>query len=226
MSRILLVRHGQASFGAADYDNLSPTGHEQSRVLGAALAARGITPDRVVVGRMRRHAQTAAGVLEGARWTSDPVVDAGWDEFDHEQVLSVHDEPTTVAGESEKAAFQRWFEEATRRWTSGDHEEAYDESFAAFTVRVDAAMGRVAESLPARGTAVVLTSGGSIAWTVACLLADDTTVRTDLWLRLNPVSINTGTSTIVRGGRGTTLVSFNAHDHLFAGGSTDLLTYR
>jgi broad specificity phosphatase PhoE len=226
VSRILLVRHGQASFGAADYDNLSPTGHEQSRVLGAALAARGITPDRVVVGRMRRHAQTAAGVLEGARWTSDPVVDAGWDEFDHEQVLSVHDEPTTVAGESEKAAFQRWFEEATRRWTSGDHEEAYDESFAAFTARVDAAMGRIVESLPARGTAVVLTSGGSIAWTVACLLADDTTVRTDLWLRLNPVSINTGTSTIVRGGRGTTLVSFNAHDHLFAGGSTDLLTYR
>ena len=46
MSTILLVRHGQASFGAADYDNLSPTGHEQSRVLGAALAARGITARR------------------------------------------------------------------------------------------------------------------------------------------------------------------------------------
>ena len=39
MSRILLVRHGQASFGADDYDDLSPTGHEQSRVLGAALSA-------------------------------------------------------------------------------------------------------------------------------------------------------------------------------------------
>ena len=50
MSVILLVRHGQASFGAADYDNLSPTGHEQSRVLGAALAARGVSPDLVVAG--------------------------------------------------------------------------------------------------------------------------------------------------------------------------------
>jgi broad specificity phosphatase PhoE len=222
VSSILLVRHGQASFGAADYDNLSPTGHEQSRVLGAALAARGLTPDRVVVGQMLRHAQTAAGVLEGAGWSAEQVVDAGWNEFDHDQVLGVHDEPTTVEGESEKAAFQRWFEEATRRWASGDHEEAYDESFAAFTARVDAAMARIAESLPDRGTAVVLTSGGSIAWTVACLLADDTAARTDLWLRLNPVSINTGTSTIVRGRRGTTLVTFNAHDHL----SPDLLTYR
>ena len=222
MSSILLVRHGQASFGAADYDVLSPTGHEQSRVLGAALAARGVTPDVVVVGEMRRHAETAAGVLEGAGWTAPPVVDAGWNEFDHEQVLSVHDSPTAREGESEKAAFQRWFEEATRRWTSGEHEEAYDESFAAFTGRVDASMSRLTSLLPSRGTAVVLTRGGAIAWTVASLLADDLPARTDLWLRLNPVSINTGTSTIVRGGRGTTLVAFNAHDHL----SPDLLTYR
>ena len=222
MSSILLVRHGQASFGAADYDVLSPTGHEQSRVLGAALAARGVTPDVVVVGEMRRHAETAAGVLAGAGWTADQVVDAGWNEFDHEQVLGVHESPTAREGESEKAAFQRWFEEATRRWTSGEHEDAYDESFATFTARVDASMARVAASLPSRGTAVVLTSGGAIAWIVASLLADDVPARTDLWLRLNPVSINTGTSTIVRGARGTTLVAFNAHDHL----SPELLTYR
>ena len=77
MSSILLVRHGQASFGAADYDNLSDAGHEQSRVLGAALAARGVSPDLVVAGEMTRHAQTAAGVLEGAGWSADVDVDAG-----------------------------------------------------------------------------------------------------------------------------------------------------
>ena len=68
----------------------------------------------------------------------------------------------------------------------------------------------------------MLTSGGPIAWAAASLLADDDAARTDLWLRLNPVSINTGTSTIVCGARGTTLVTFNAADHL----SPDLLTYR
>ena len=131
-------------------------------------------------------------------------------------------EPTTVEGESEKAAFQRWFEEATRRWTSGDHDEAYDESFAAFTARVGTALTRLADSLPRSGTAVVLTSGGPVAWAAASLLADTEAVRTDLWLRLNPVSLNTGTSTIVCGSRGTTLVTFNAADHL----SPDLITYR
>ncbi|MBC2934018.1 histidine phosphatase family protein [Nocardioides sp. zg-1228] len=222
MSSILLVRHGQASFGAADYDELSRTGHEQSRLLGAALAARGVVPDLVVTGGMRRHAQTAAGVLDGAGWSTPADVDRGWSEFDHLQVLAVHDQPTTAGGESEKAAFQRWFEEATRRWTSGDHDESYDESFAAFTARVGAALDRLADALPRSGTAVVLTSGGPVAWAAASLLADGEPTRTDLWLRLNPVSINTGTSTVVRGSRGTTLVTFNAADHL----SPDLITYR
>ena len=222
MSRIHLVRHGQASFGAADYDDLSPTGHEQSRVLGAALAARGVTADVLVTGEMRRHDQTATGVREGSGWTAGVRVDAGWNEFDHLQVLAVHERPSTVEGESEKAAFQRWFEEATQRWTSGAHDEAYDESFDAFTARVAAAMDRLAASLGPRETAVVLSSGGPIAWVVASLLADDAATRTSLWQRLNPVSVNSGVSTVVRGSRGTTLVSFNAHDHL----SPDLLTYR
>ena len=222
MSSILLVRHGQASFGAADYDDLSPTGHEQSRVLGAALASRGIVADVVVSGEMLRHAQTATGLLDGAGWTSDVDVDAGWNEFDHVQVLAVHDQPATTEGESEKAAFQRWFEEATLRWTSGEHDDRYDESFAAFTSRVEAALARLVDDLPRKATAVVLTSGGPIAWAASSLLAGDAAVRTDLWLRLNPVSVNTGVSTVVCGGRGTTLVAFNAHDHL----SPDQLTYR
>jgi broad specificity phosphatase PhoE len=191
-------------------------------VLGAALAARGVAADLVVAGEMRRHAQTAAGVLEGAGWRADLEVDAGWNEFDHLQVLAVHDRPTTPEGESEKAAFQRWFEEATLRWTSGRHDETYDESFGAFTARVGAAMARLVAALPRSGTAVVLTSGGPVAWLAAALLADDVATRTALWLRLNPVSVNTGTSTVVRGSRGTTLVAFNAHDHL----TPDLITYR
>ena len=222
MSRILLVRHGQASFGAADYDQLSPTGYEQSRLLGASLARRGLQPDLVITGQMKRHAQTATSLLDGAGWQATVDVDAGWNEFGHEQVLAVHGQPSTVEGESEQATFQRWFEEATLRWTSGAHAEEYDESFEGFAERVAAAQLRLTDALPRRGTAVVVTSGGPIAWAAAALLADASEARTDLWLRLNPVSVNTGVSTVVCGSRGTTLVSFNAHDHL----SPDVLTYR
>ena len=71
MSVVLLVRHGQASWGAADYDRLSSLGEQQSRVLGAALASRGVRPDLVVRGAMRRHRQTAEATAAGAGWSTD-----------------------------------------------------------------------------------------------------------------------------------------------------------
>ena len=67
VSVLLLVRHGQASFGAADYDELSALGEEQSRLLGASLAARGVRPDVVLRGSMQRHRQTADGRGRGGR---------------------------------------------------------------------------------------------------------------------------------------------------------------
>src|SRR5215212_4740339 len=90
MSVVLLVRHGQASWGAADYDRLSSLGEQQSRVLGAALAARGVRPDLVVRGAMRRHRQTAEAAAAAAGWAGDVVEDAGWNEFDHQQMLDLH----------------------------------------------------------------------------------------------------------------------------------------
>ena len=38
MSRLFVIRHGQASFLADDYDQLSPLGEEQGRALGAYWA--------------------------------------------------------------------------------------------------------------------------------------------------------------------------------------------
>ena len=66
MGLVLLVRHGQASFGADDYDVLSETGVEQSRVLGRFLAAAGISPGAVVHGAMKRQRDTATAMVEAA----------------------------------------------------------------------------------------------------------------------------------------------------------------
>lgn len=219
MSRILLVRHGQASFGAADYDQLSELGADQARALGRSLARRGLQSPVLVAGEMKRHVQTARAMQEGAGWELPVDPDAGWNEFDHLQVLSVHtppEEPTT-----ERAAFQEWFEAATARWTSGHHDEQYDESFATFSRRVEAALHRLTSALPSGGTAIVVTSGGPIAWVAATLLGGGA----DVWMRLNAVTVNSGVSTVTVGRRGTTLVSFNEHSHVL-GQSPDLLTYR
>ena len=65
MGHLYLVRHGQASLGAADYDQLSALGAQQSQRLGEHWRAQGITFDAVITGTMKRHAQTLAGIQQG-----------------------------------------------------------------------------------------------------------------------------------------------------------------
>jgi broad specificity phosphatase PhoE len=223
MGQVLLVRHGQASWGADDYDVLSESGWEQSRLLGRALAARGIKPELVVHGTMRRHRETVEAAFEGTPATPEPVVEAGWDEFDHHGMLSAVPSPAEVRDLS-RAEFQSWFESATDRWTDGEHDD-YDESFTAFSERVTEALRRTAEAAGA-GTAIVFTSGGPVSWATASLVGAelDHPGRVRLWRRLNPVCVNSGVTKVVTGRRGLTLVSFNEHTHLER--APDLLTYR
>jgi broad specificity phosphatase PhoE len=222
---LLLVRHGQASWGAADYDVLSPTGEEQARVLGRSLAA--LAPDLVVHGTMKRQRRTAELAAEAAGWSAPLEEDARWNEMDHLAILAA--EPAPFDGEPDRQQFQAWFEAATRRWTAGDHDHAYDESFPEFRARVAEALVDVAGTLDGApdgasngasngGTVVVVTSGGPISAASTDLLGAGTPTYT----RLAPVVVNTSVTRVVAGRRGLTLVSFNEHAHL----GRDLLTYR
>jgi broad specificity phosphatase PhoE len=207
MGQVLLVRHGQASFGADDYDALSDLGFEQSRLLGAALAARGITPDTVLTGTMRRHRETAETCAEAAGWSVEPVVDEGWDEFDFLAILKAH-EHAAPRHEPTRAEFQRWFEEATGQWVAGA-ERGYAETFAGFTARVDEALARTTSY---DGTVVVFTSGGPIAWAAASLLVDGG--APEVWRRLNRVAVNAAVTRLITSRRGVNLLSYNEQAHL------------
>ncbi|AKU17244.1 histidine phosphatase family protein [Luteipulveratus mongoliensis] len=226
MSVLLLVRHGQASFGKRDYDVLSERGHEQATILGKALAARGIRPDHVIHGGMRRQADTAAGIIGAAGWSVDPVTDDGWAEFDHEDVIAGH-RPAYRHSSLMKAdlartlkprkAFQTMFVEATGRWSAGKHDDHYRETFGSFCSRIESSLRVAAEG---SGTTVVVTSGGVIGVIASRLLTGSTAI----WSDLNSVTINTGVTKIISGSSGLTLVSLNEHTHLEHDSS--LITYR
>ena len=66
MGTLYLVRHGQASFGAEDYDRLSPMGMQQSVRLGEYFARKGVRFEAAITGTLVRHAQTYAGICKGA----------------------------------------------------------------------------------------------------------------------------------------------------------------
>lgn len=226
MGVVYLIRHAQASFGKSDYDRLSPLGERQAARLGEALAARGVKPTLVVTGAMQRHARTAAIALAAAGLDADVEVDPGFNEFDHDQVIVAHKpaykrRAVLLADLARTGhptrAFQQMFAAATERWTRGG--PGYTESFTDFCDRSEAAVRRTAERLGTGGTAVVITSGGPIAAVVGRLWCGGD----DLWLRLNPVTINTAITKVVSGRSGLTVVSHNEHGHL---DGTDELTYR
>ena len=224
MGVLLLVRHGQASFGADDYDVLSETGWAQSRLLGAYLAERGVKPDVVLRGNMRRHRETAEAMIEAAGWTAQVEVERGWDEFDHLGVVAGYPDLPTDR-ELDRREFQHYFELATRRWTSGEHDADYPESFAAFRERVGAARARACDGAGPGGTVVVVSSGGPIATACGSLVApdqDDPEVVWGLWGRFNTVVVNTSVTRVVVGSTGARLLTFNEHAHL----EGDHLTYR
>jgi broad specificity phosphatase PhoE len=214
MGQILLVRHGQASWGAEDYDVLSTLGEQQAEVLGQALTRLlgDAEPDRLVHGTMQRQQRTAELAAKAAGWSVEPTVDERWNEMDHLAVLAL--QPRDFDGEPDRAQFQAWFESATSRWTSGTHDDDYEESFPGFRARVREGV----EALADVGTAVVVTSGGPISAVTADLLG----AGTPTYERLAPVVVNSSVTRVVSGRRGLTLVSFNDHAHLPA----DLLTYR
>ena len=164
MGQVLIVRHGQADTVGDEYDRLVERGFAQCRALGASLATRGVTVDRVVRGGMRRHRESAEALIEGMGSAPEVGVDRGWDEFDHLSVLAR--EPYSGPPPTGRV-FQQWFEAAVLRWTSGA-DANYPETFIEFTQRVGGALQRAAES---DGTTMVVTSGGAIGWVAATILS-------------------------------------------------------
>lgn len=217
MGVLLLVRHGQASFGTADYDVLSETGWEQGRLLGDWLRDRGTVPTAVVRGGMRRHRETA----EAAGW-GDAAVDPGWDEFDHLSVVASY--PDAPAGDLDRREFQRVFELATARWTAGGHDGEYAEPWSAFRARVTASFKAACQLAGPGETAVAVTSGGTIAAVCAALVDPeaDPASYARMWSRFNTVLVNSSVTRVVVGSTGPRLLTFNEHPHLE--GAT--LTYR
>ena len=224
MGLVLLVRHGQASFGADDYDVLSEVGWSQGRLLGSWLAERGVTPTAVVHGDMRRQRDTALAMAEGAGWSGiEPDVDPGWDEFDHVGMVAAYPDLPPDVDLTDPRAFQRLFEEATAHWTAGEPGD-FAETYADFVARVRTAMSRATASAGPGGTVVVVSSGGPIAIACAALVDPEADVAgvARLWQRFNTVIVNSSVSRVVVGSTGSRLLTFNEHPHL----EGDHLTYR
>lgn len=223
MPALLLVRHGQASFGAADYDVLSETGHEQARAVAAHLTEAGVRVDRIVAGALRRQQETAAPIAEA--FGLEVETDERWAEYSTDDVLGIHSDAVVREHAAEGAPkissrdFQDILEVALRSWIDAGRASRCREPFPHFSSRIEAALHDAGSKLGPGETGVVVTSGGVIG-VVACALLG---VGFQTFVQFNRVTINAAITKVAVGRSGATLVSFNEHQHL---GGRELLTYR
>jgi len=223
MGLVLLVRHGQASFGADDYDVLSEIGWAQGRLLGKWLAERDVVPTAVIHGGMRRQRDTGRAMAEAAGWEVEPVADPGWDEFDHVGMVAAYPELPPDVDLTDRRAFQRLFEEATAHWTAGEPGD-FAETWVGFCDRARAALDRAVAAAGSGQTVVVVSSGGPIGVACSALVDPDADAPelARLWQRFNTVIVNSSVTRVVVGSTGPRLLTFNEHPHL----EGDHLTYR
>lgn len=207
MAVVLLVRHGQASFGADDYDVLAPLGRDQAALVGQELTRRGLRRPVVVSGTLRRQRDTAALALPGA-----PVrVDGRFDEYDSLELLTRYGSDAPQVRSSRE--LQPLLDAALSAWIADDAG-----TWRAFADGALAAVETLVAGLETGQDAVVVTSGGILSALCSALLG----AGTGAVVALNRVTVNAAISTLVVGSGGVSLVSFNEHAHL----PREQVTYR
>ncbi len=209
----MLVRHGQASFGADDYDQLSELGHRQCVRLGEYFRERGIAFDAVLTGTLKRHAQSLAALAEGLQWQPEPLAWPGLNEYDSEAVVAtVHAGPLQRARNAEEVRQHfRLLREGLLRWMAGTAQPAGMPSYAEFAAGVRAALDHVRQHHHGQRVLVV-SSGGPISCAVSQVLGAPHEATVELNMRMR----NSAVSELAFTPKRHALVTFNTLPHLDA----------
>ncbi len=214
MGTLYLVRHGQASFGAADYDNLSPLGHQQAVRLGEYFAAKGLWFDGVLIGTLRRHAQTYAGICQGAGLELPALEWRGLNEYDSDAVVkAVHSEPLSTDHTPENYRHHfRLLKAGLAAWMNGSAQPAGMPSYTEFVSGITTALDHVRENFADNDKAKVLivSSGGPISTAVGHVLGTSPETTIELNLRIRNSSVTEFAYTPKR----HMLVTYNTLPHL------------
>lgn len=222
MGTLYLVRHGQASFGADDYDQLSDLGRRQSVRLGEYFAERGIRFDAFIAGTLRRHKQTLEGILEGMNHRGEHLAWEGLNEYDSEAVIATvhpHKLQKPTSPEMYRHHF-RLLRDGLAQWMAGTTAPAGMPSYEQFVAGVAGALDHVRHNHYGKHVLVV-TSGGPIATAVGHVLGASREAIIELNLRIRNSSITEFAFTPKR----HMLVGFNAVPHLDAPAYRDWVTY-
>lgn len=221
MGQIFLVRHGQASLGAANYDQLSALGMQQSQRLGQYWREMGLRFDAVLCGTLQRHAQTLEGTSQGMDVPLKATPYPGLNEYDADAVIqAIH--PAPRPRPTDKDSYRQHFQllrEGLHQWAQGSIEPfgmgSWTQFVAGITDALDDARQRHA------GNILVVSSGGPISIALGQIMGMSAQASIELNLQMR----NTSISELRTTAHGFRVVSFNTLPHLSGPQYTDWISY-
>jgi len=227
MTQILLIRHGQASFGSGNYDVLSPIGERQAALVGAHLQRIGWQQSTIVAGSLRRQQHTAA--LAGY---AEVITDPAFNEYPFEGILKAYlpqvarEQPELELEKgnlfADRKRFQAMFQAAVTHWFADTPTATADplESWQGFKRR--GLEGVHPPPNPGAERLKVFPSRGVIAVAMQAALGSNDTEAFNLNWRVANASLHR----FKRSSKGLKLDGYNDISHLQLLQEAALVTYR
>ena len=221
MGTLYLVRHGQASFGADDYDVLSALGHQQAQQLGAYFKRKAIRFDAALHGTLKRQTQTFDGVCSGSGQALTALRWPGLNEYDSRAILAAsHAQPLQKPDSPEAyRAYFRLLKVGLAQWMAGLISPVGMPSYTEFVRGVTRALDQVRQHHT--GNVLLVSSGGPISVAVGHVLGCSPQAVIELNLRIRNTSVTEFAFTPKR----HMLVTYNTLPHLDAAEQLSWVTY-
>jgi broad specificity phosphatase PhoE len=221
MATLYLVRHGQASFGADNYDQLSELGQRQARRLGQYLRERGVVFEASITGTLMRQVQTHAGICEGLGQSLQALALPTLNEYDsHALIEAVHPQklPRPDTPELYRQHF-RLLRQALQAWVAGTLAPRGMPSFAQWSQGIRAALDHVRQNH--QSSVLLVSSGGPIATAVAQVIE----AAPNSWIELNLRIRNASVTQFEFSPKRHSLLTYNTLPHLDGPAYADWVTY-
>lgn len=210
MGHLTLVRHGQASFGASDYDQLSELGARQCEALGRYFAERGRRFDAVLTGTLKRHGQSLEAIASTMAGLPPARATSALNEYDAEGLVraAASGRPIEHKPGGDRREHFRLLREGLAGWMRGELKVQGLADWPSFRAGVAAVLDELRQS--GAEQVLVVSSGGPIATAVAHVLEAPASAVVALNLQMRNSALTELSSTPKR----HWLVSYNMLPHL------------
>lgn len=236
MSTLFFIRHGQASFGKEEYDELSDTGHRQSRILVHHFEVTNRRFDAVYTGTLSRHVRTAEAMLLLLSEMNAPLPPVrqleGLNEYPTHDIFpalapyAIDADPSLAADVAglmkDRKAFQRVFEAVMGIWASGKHHVPGMVTWQDFKGRVNRAIDEIMKNDGTGKNVAVFTSGGTISVAVQRTLG----LSENGAMKIAEQLVNTSVTRFKCTSDRIMMATFNEYAHLERENDEKLITYR